>query len=45
MAEGDGSIYVVGQVYGAFGKSASYYDCIILRLDASLNKIFSKSIG
>jgi hypothetical protein len=45
VSEGDGSIYVIGEVYGAFVKSANYYDCFILRLDASLSKIYAKSIG
>jgi hypothetical protein len=45
VSEGDGSIYVIGYVSGAWVKSSSYKDCFILRLDSSLNKIYAKSIG
>jgi len=44
VAEADGSIFVTGVLVGGHTRSGGT-DCFVLRLDSSLNRIFSKSFG
>jgi len=47
VAEGDGSIYITGNIENSFtrGSLATAKNCFVMRVDTELNLIFAKSFG
>jgi hypothetical protein len=47
VAEGDGSIYITGNIENSFTREpyGSNKNCFVMRVDTELNLIFAKSFG